>query len=96
MLARQLSFAPLLLLDECTSNLGWLHVQTIEKELMRLRAGGACIVLVTHNIPQAHRIADEIMVLHEGQRLSEDDPFANSLLKGEWYTLSQRKTDDRR
>ena len=91
-LARQLSFAPsLLLLDECTSNLGWLHVQTIEKELMRLRAGGACVVLVTHNIPQAHRIADHIMVLHEGQRLSEDDPFATSLLKGEWYTPQSTK-----
>ena len=86
-LARQLSFAPsLLLLDECTSNLGWLHVQTIEKELMRLRDGGACIVLVTHNVPQAHRLADRIMVLHEGQRLAEDDPFATTLLKGEWYT----------
>ena len=86
-LARQLSFAPsLLLLDECTSNLGWLHIQTIEKELMRLRDGGACIVMVTHNIPQAQRMADRIMVLHEGQRLDEGDPFARSLLKGEWYT----------
>ena len=86
-LARQLSFAPsLLLLDECTSNLGWLHVQTIEKELMRLRDGGACIVMVTHNIPQAHRMADRILVLHEGRKLDEDDPFARSLLKGEWYT----------
>jgi len=86
-LARQLSFAPsLLLLDECTSNLGWLHIQAIEKELMRLRDGGACIVMVTHNIPQAQRMADRIMVLHEGQRLDENDPFAKSLLKGEWYT----------
>ena len=86
-LARQLSFSPsLLLLDECTSNLGWLHIQTIEKELMRLRDGGACIVMVTHNIPQAHRMADRIMVLHEGRRLDEGDPFARSLLKGEWYT----------
>ncbi len=86
-LARQLSFAPsLLLLDECTSNLGWLHIQTIEKELMRLRDGGACIVMVTHNIPQAQRMADRTMVLHEGRRLDEDDPFARSLLKGEWYT----------
>lgn len=86
-LARQLSFAPsLLLLDECTSNLGWLHIQTIEKELMRLRDGGACIVMVTHNIPQAQRMADRTMVLHEGRRLDDDDPFARSLLKGEWYT----------
>ena len=91
-LARQLSFAPsLLLLDECTSNLGWLHIQTIEKELVRLREGGACIVMVTHNIPQAQRLADRIMVMHEGRRLDENDPFAISLLKGEWYTPQSTK-----
>jgi ABC-type phosphate transport system ATPase subunit len=85
-LARQFSFAPsLLLLDECTSNLGWLHVQTIERELIRMKEGGACIVMVTHNIPQAHRMADVIVVLREGERLQEDDPFAVSLLKGEWF-----------
>ena len=84
-LARQLSFSPsLLLLDECTSNLGWLHVQTIEKELMRLRDGGTCIVMVTHNIPQAQRMADNIVVLHDGKVLNDDDPFAASLLKGQW------------
>ena len=91
-LARQLSFAPsLLLLDECTSNLGWLHIQAIEKELVRLRDGGVCIVMVTHNIPQAQRMADHIMVMHEGRRLDEDDPFAASLLKGEWYTPQSTK-----
>ena len=84
-LARQFSLAPsLLLLDECTSNLGWLHVQTIERELLRLKEGGVCIVMVTHNIPQAHRLADAIVVLREGKALQVDDPFATSLLKGEW------------
>ena len=84
-LARQLSFSPsLLLLDECTSNLGWLHVQTIEKELIRLKNGGVCIVMATHNIPQAHRLADQILVLRNGCLVPEDDPFAVSLLKGEW------------
>ena len=86
-LARQLAFTPsFLLLDECTSNLGWLHVEAIEKELMRLREGGACIVLVTHNIPQAHRIADQIMVLKDGRLLRNDDDLAKSLLRGEWFT----------
>ena len=84
-LARQFSLAPsLLLLDECTSNLGWLHVQTIERELLRLKEGGVCIVMVTHNIPQAHRLADTIVVLREGKALQIDDPFAASLLRGEW------------
>ena len=84
-LARQFSLAPsLLLLDECTSNLGWLHVQMIERELLRLKEGGVCIVMVTHNIPQAHRLADTIVVLREGKALPVDDPFATSMLKGEW------------
>ena len=91
-LARQLAFTPsFLLLDECTSNLGWLHVEAIEKELMRLREGGACIVLVTHNIPQAHRIADQIMVLKDGRLLRNDDDLAKSLLKGEWFTQDSTK-----
>ena len=84
-LARQLGFSPsLLLLDECTANLGWLHVQTIEKELIRLKEGGACIVMATHNIPQAHRIADRLIVLRNGESVPLDDPFAVSMLKGEW------------
>ena len=88
-LARQFSLAPsLLLLDECTSNLGWLHVQTIERELLRLKEGGACIVMVTHSIPQAHRLADNIVVLRDGRVLSREDPFAVSLLKGEWIDHS--------
>ena len=91
-LARQLSFSPsLLLLDECTSNLSWLHVQTIEQELIRLKEGGTCIVMVTHNIPQAHRMADEILVLHEGRRLEESDPFVRSFLEGEWFDLQSTK-----
>jgi len=88
-LARQFSLAPsLLLVDECTSNLGWLHVQTIEQELLRLKEGGTCIVMVTHNIPQAHRLADRVVVLREGTALAADDPFATSLLKGEWFDQS--------
>jgi len=84
-LARQLSFSPsLLLLDECTANLGWLHVQTIEKELIRLKEGGTCIVMATHNIPQAHRVADQMIVLRNGESVPLDDPFAVSMLKGEW------------
>ena len=59
-------------------------MQTIEKELMRLRDGGTCIVMVTHNIPQAQRMADNIVVLHDGKVLNDDDPFAASLLKGQW------------
>ena len=92
MLARQCSFSPsLFLLDECTSNLGWLHVQTIERELLRMKARGVCIVMVTHNISQAHRIADSIVVLRDGRRLNDNDPFAVSMLTGEWLDHESTK-----
>jgi ABC-type multidrug transport system ATPase subunit len=92
MLARQCSYSPsLFLLDECTSNLGWLHVQTIEKELLRMKTEGVCIVMVTHNISQAHRIADSIVVLRDGKQLDPNDPFAVSMLNGEWLDHDSTK-----
>ena len=88
-LARQLGLAPsLLLLDECTANMGWAHMQAIEQELLRLRDGGACIVLATHNIAQANRLADRFVVLHRGKLLSADDPLTVGLLNGEWPTTA--------
>jgi ABC-type phosphate transport system ATPase subunit len=47
--------------------------------------------MVTHNIPQAHRIADQILVLHEGKRLDDSDPFARSFLEGEWFDTQSTK-----
>ena len=40
--------------------------------------------MVTHNIPQANRLADKIVVLHDGESMPIDDPFAVSLLRGEY------------
>lgn len=91
-LARQLSLAPsLLLLDECTANLGWLHADVIERELLRMREGGACIVLATHDLSQALRLADRVMVLHEGRVLDEDDPLAVSLFDGALHRVQTKK-----
>ena len=84
-------FPFLFLLDECTSNLGWLHAQTIERELLRMKARGVCIVMVTHNISQAHRIADSIVVLRDGRRLNDNDPFAVSMLTGSGWITNPRK-----
>jgi len=80
-LARQLSLMPsLLLLDECTANLGWMHVKTIEDELLRLKKGGVCIVLATHSISQARRLADHILVLKDGVTVPHDDEYARQML----------------
>lgn len=77
-LARALSFKPrLLLLDEPTANIDPHTTAEIEKILVA--AGSyATIVLVTHNLAQAKRLCDEVIMLHEG-RLIESGP-CNSLL----------------
>ena len=78
----------LLLLDECTANLGWMHVQTIEKELLRLKKGGVCIVMATHSISQAHRLADRIIVLKDGAVVPHEEPYAQNMLGNSAYEES--------
>ena len=56
-----------------------------------MKKEGVCIVMVTHNISQAHRIADSIVVLRDGKRLDHDDPFATSMLTGEWLDHESTK-----
>ena len=79
-LARQLALHPqLLLLDEGMSNLGRSHTKAVEQELRRLADCGACVVMVTHNVLQAKRLADDVLILHKGTALGEDDPIAVDL-----------------
>ncbi|HEY3316368.1 MAG TPA: phosphate ABC transporter ATP-binding protein [Bacillota bacterium] len=73
-LARAMAFRPeVFLLDEPTANLDPASASAIEGLLKRLRAEGRTIVLVTHNLFQARRLADRVLFLSEG-RLVEDAP----------------------
>jgi len=55
-------------LDEPTSNLDPSGVAAMEALIMRMRdEDGAAVVIVTHNIFQARRIADRVVFLHEGR-----------------------------
>jgi tungstate transport system ATP-binding protein len=81
-LARALVIKPeVLLLDEPTANLDPSNVSVIEEIILRLnRERGVTIVLVTHHIFQARRLADRVGLLLEG-RLIEAAPnsvFFNS------------------
>lgn len=68
-LARAVAFEPsLLLLDEATANLDPSNVELIEQLIMDLnRETGMTFIMVTHNIFQARRIAQEVIFLHEGR-----------------------------
>jgi phospholipid/cholesterol/gamma-HCH transport system ATP-binding protein len=68
-LARALALNPsILLVDEPSAGLDPITSTEIDKLLLSLKSDEkTTIVVVTHNIPSARRIGDELMMLHEGQ-----------------------------
>ena len=73
-LARVWAISPeILFLDEPTASLDPGATHEIENVIVALHAAGTKIVMVTHNLGQAHRLADEILFVHEG-RLVERAP----------------------
>ena len=73
-LARALLLQPeMLFLDEACANLDPASVGQIESVLLDARKRGQKIILITHDIAQAKRLADDIIFLHHGQ-LCEHSP----------------------
>ena len=69
-LARALATDPeVLLLDEPSASLDPATTIHIENQLMQTRERGVKIILVTHDIGQARRLADDVMFMHNGQLL---------------------------
>jgi tungstate transport system ATP-binding protein len=70
-LARAMAINPkVLFLDEPTSNIDMASAFEIEKNIRTInREQGTTIILVTHNLFQARRLADEVIFIHEGKIL---------------------------
>lgn len=68
-IARAIAFEPeLLLLDEPTANLDPGNIELIEDMIINLaRNRDITVVMVTHNIFQARRIADQVIFIDQGQ-----------------------------
>uniref|UniRef100_A0A0C9S0N0 TSA: Wollemia nobilis Ref_Wollemi_Transcript_30094_1058 transcribed RNA sequence n=1 Tax=Wollemia nobilis TaxID=56998 RepID=A0A0C9S0N0_9CONI len=67
-LARTLANEPeVLLLDEPTSALDPISTEHIEKSIVRLRAKGMTVVMVSHSVKQIQRIADVVCLLVDGE-----------------------------
>jgi tungstate transport system ATP-binding protein len=81
-LARALVLEPdVLLLDEPTANLDPYNVGLIENIIrQRNREQGMGMVLVTHNVFQAHRLADRVVFLLDGKvvEVAETEQFFQS------------------
>jgi tungstate transport system ATP-binding protein len=78
-IARAWALSPqVLFLDEPTSALDPSATREIEAAIEAIHAGGTKIVMVTHNLGQARRLADEILFMHAG-RVAERAPAATFL-----------------
>jgi tungstate transport system ATP-binding protein len=75
-LARAWALHPqVLFLDEPTASLDPAATRAVEEIVLRIHASGAKIVMTTHDLGQARRLADEVLFLHRG-RLVEHAPAA--------------------
>lgn len=100
-LARAWALEPaLLFLDEPTSSLDPAAAAEVERIVGRIHASGTTLVMTTHNLGLARRLADEIAFVHEGglTEVTPTDRFfsapasreAHLFLEGElpWTTAS--------
>jgi putative ABC transport system ATP-binding protein len=71
-LARALAVGPeVLLLDEPTSALDSFAAATVETAVRGLLADGLSVVMVSHDLRQAQRLADRVVVLMAGRLVAE-------------------------
>ena len=71
-LARAMALDPdILLVDEPSAGLDPITADEIDELLVDLKKKGTTLVIVTHNIPSARHVADELAMLHEGQVIAQ-------------------------
>ena len=93
-LARAWALAPeVLFLDEPTASLDPAASRAVERFIDTIHESGAKIVMTTHDLGQARRLADEVLFVHHGRLVERTDaaPFfkqpkteeADSFMSGE-------------
>ena len=90
-LARAMALDPdVLLVDEPSAGLDPLTAKEIDELLVGLKKNGTTLVMVTHDIPSARHVADELAVLHGGRLVARgtveqldrsDDPLVRAFMR---------------
>ena len=97
-LARAWAIKPqVLFLDEPTASLDPAATHAVEKIIDQIHTTGTKIIMTTHDLSQARRMADEVLFLHRGQLLEKSpadrffsgpaDEMAQAFIDGEllWW-----------
>jgi phospholipid/cholesterol/gamma-HCH transport system ATP-binding protein len=92
-LARAMALEPsILLVDEPSAGLDPITTREIDELLVELKQRGATLVMVTHNIPSARMVGDELAMLHDGRIIAQgtvaemdalDEPLVQAFMRSE-------------
>jgi ABC-type sugar transport system ATPase subunit len=63
--------ARLMIMDEPTNNLGVPEQHRVLELIRRLRDQGVPVILITHTLPDVFAVADRLMVMHRGRKVTE-------------------------
>jgi tungstate transport system ATP-binding protein len=75
-LARALALGPdILFLDEPTASLDPAATRVVEEVIARRAAAGMKVVMTTHDLHQARRLAGEVLFLHRGRLVEQTAAF---------------------
>lgn len=107
-LARAWALNPqVLFLDEPTASLDPAATHTVEELISAIHARGAKVIMTTHDLSQAKRIADEVLFIFRGRLLERapteqffkqpENDLAQAFIKGEllWWKLGKKKNKKR-
>lgn len=74
-LARAMALDPdILLVDEPSAGLDPITAREIDELLVGLKRKGTTLVMVTHDIPSARHVADELAMLYDGKIIARGTP----------------------
>jgi ABC-type sugar transport system ATPase subunit len=63
--------AKLMIMDEPTNNLGVPEQQKVLELIRKLREQNVPVILITHTLPDVFAVADRIVVMHRGRKVTE-------------------------
>ncbi|MHA1520623.1 MAG: ABC transporter ATP-binding protein [Promethearchaeota archaeon] len=64
----------LLILDEPTSGLDPLSIQLLRQNILKLRDEGKTILITTHDLGEAQKLCDRILILNYGRLIADETP----------------------
>jgi phospholipid/cholesterol/gamma-HCH transport system ATP-binding protein len=82
----------ILLVDEPSAGLDPITTAEIDDLLVQRKREGTTLVVVTHNIPSARAVGDELALLHDGRIVAQgtvdeldrsDDPLVQAFMRSE-------------